>query len=155
MTNRDDTSHMYWSWPKKDIYLFWGQRSRSNSDFKLFTVPHDISLSFWCSHMYSPHPKEDLYWFWGQNILFYWVRNLFIVLSYVFNKHYRTWKVREWRASPTPLSIVLISEQKRRGNGSRNVAAVARTSGIYCDAIYVGCRWRNTQDSHTRSSNGR
>ena len=30
-------SHMSWSWPKEDLYWFWGQRSRSNSDFKLCT----------------------------------------------------------------------------------------------------------------------
>ena len=38
LTYNDDTPHTSWSWPKEDIYWFWGQRSRSNSDFKLCAV---------------------------------------------------------------------------------------------------------------------
>ena len=58
----DDSSHMYWPWPEKDLYWFWGLKVKGQDhiwtlNFLLF--PHDNFISFLHTMMILLHTCID------------------------------------------------------------------------------------------------
>ena len=74
----NDTLQMYWPWPERDLYWFWGRRIKGQGNiWSLIFVsfPHDNSNLFLAynddtctAHMYKAWPKEEIFWFWDQNV---------------------------------------------------------------------------------------